>query len=89
MNGNSKVFGICNNAFFATRPEGTETWYATREARDAALAEVREHAIGRGLSRSAAQAGIYPIVETLAVLRREHDGHHVRCDDSLAARLAG
>lgn len=83
MNGNKKIYGICNVAWMATRVEGTETWYATRKARDAALADLRKHAIVMGLSRTAARAGIYPIAETLAVLRREHDGLHVRCDDSL------
>lgn len=85
--GNSKVFGICNATFFPTRPEGTETWYATREARDLALDSLRERAIAAGMSEGAARAGICPITETLAVLRREHDGHHVRCDDGLLAEV--
>lgn len=88
MHGNTKIYGICNGVFYATRPEGTETWYANREERNAALAALRDRAIERGLSKGAAQNGIYAIVERLAVLRREYDGHHVQCgDDSLEAAL--
>ena len=36
-------------------------FFSTREERDVALAEQREGAIARGLSRSAAWAGIYPV----------------------------
>jgi len=78
------VFGFCNVAFFATRPEGTETWFSTQSERNRALTAVRERATGAGLSESAARAGIYPITSTLAAVRGRI-GPAVRVSDDLAA----
>lgn len=36
MNGNKAIYGYTNCAFYNRRPEGDTTWFATREARDAA-----------------------------------------------------
>lgn len=66
--GNKIVFGIVNCAFFNRNPQGDETWYATRELRNAAIAKMRESAIARGLSASAAQAGIYPVKKRLSLV---------------------
>lgn len=55
------VYGLRNTAFYNLRPEGDEVWYPTRPARDRALAALREHAIAKGLSKSAARAGIVAI----------------------------
>jgi hypothetical protein len=86
MNGNAKLHGICNAAFFPTRPEGAETWYADRADRDAALDALRNRAVAAGLSPSAARAGIYPIAARASVVRREHAAAplHVRVVDDLA-----
>jgi hypothetical protein len=71
IHGNTKVHGICNVAFHNRSPKGDQTWYAFREKRDAVLKRLREHAIDRGLNKSAAHAGIYPIQSTVATLRSE------------------
>jgi len=80
------MHGICNVSFYATRPEGTETWYADRAARDAALASLRTRAINAGLSTSAARAGIYPIRARASVVRRAEAAAplHVHVVDALA-----
>lgn len=77
------VFGFCNVSFHATRPEGTETWFTTRAARDAALVALRDRASGAGLAMSAARAGIYPIVSTVTAVRGRV-GPGVRVTDELA-----
>ena len=55
------VPGYVNAAAFNVRPEGDTRFFATREARDAALSRKRAAAIASGLAESAARAGIYPI----------------------------
>jgi hypothetical protein len=35
--------------------------FTTREARDTSLANLREYAVRRGLSKSASTSGIYPV----------------------------
>lgn len=82
MHGNKKVYGYTNVSFHASRPEGTEVWFATRAERDAALSAKRSAAQWHGLSPRAALGGIYPVTERLADLRREYDGHHVRIGNS-------
>ena len=77
------VFGVCNVAFHATRPEGTETWFTTRAARDAALVTLRDRALGAGLAVSAARSGIYPIVSTVTAVRGRV-GPGVQLTDELA-----
>ena len=61
MNGNKLVYGHCNCAFYNTRSDGDESWFATREERDASLSRLRETAVRNGLGVTAAKAGIYPI----------------------------
>lgn len=78
MNGNTRIHGICNVACHATRPEGTDTYYATKADRDAALKVARADAVNAGLSRSASVAGIYPIKARLSDVRREFDGRNVK-----------
>lgn len=85
--GNTALFGICNVAFFSTRPEGSRTYYGTRAERDAALVSLRERAIDRGLSVTAAECGIYPVRTRAAVVRRIADGHHVRLSDDLECAM--
>ena len=86
MNGNTHLYGICNVAFFGTRPEGSETYYADRADRDAALDALLTRAIDAGLSATAARAGIYPVRSTLAGVRRARAAapRHVRVVDALA-----
>jgi hypothetical protein len=86
MNGNKVLYGICNAAFYPSRPEGTETWYADRAHRNAALDALRTRAVGAGLAASAARAGIYAITARAATVRREHGAAplHVRVVDDLA-----
>jgi hypothetical protein len=55
------IYGIVNSAAFNQNPSGDSTWFASRAARDAALADLRARMIGRGLSPSAARSGIYPV----------------------------
>lgn len=89
IHGNTRLYGICNVAFYATRPEGTETYYRTQADRDAALDRLRSRAISVGLAPSAARSGIYPVESRVAAVRRRLDYYHVRaCDDDLHADLA-
>lgn len=55
------VYGFTNVAFYNRAPEGDDTWFASARARNVALRELRERAIADGLSKTAAQAGIYPV----------------------------
>lgn len=62
MHGNKKTYGFVNCAYYNLHVDGAKRVFSTREARNAAIAELRERAIAHGLSRSAAQAGIYPVI---------------------------
>lgn len=55
------VYGFTNATFYNRSAEGDDTWFASARARNAALRELRARAIAKGLSASAAQAGIYPV----------------------------
>jgi hypothetical protein len=55
------VYGFTNVAFYNRKPQGDRTWFASARARNVALRELRARAIAKGLSASAAQAGIYPV----------------------------
>ncbi len=57
------LYGFQNVAFYATN-NPQPRWFLTREARNKALAALRTLAVERGLSRSAALAGIYPVRRT-------------------------
>ena len=83
FHGGRRIYGICNVAYYSTRPSGTETWCATRDERDTLIASMRDDARRHGLGCTACEAGIYPITERLADLRREYDGYHVRATESL------
>lgn len=87
MERSDEVFGFVNCAAFNRDPAGDRSYYATREQRDAELADLRRWAIGRGLSESAAQTGIYPVKSTAgAVLDSGEtitDGESEITDDDL------
>src|SRR5574343_313875 len=56
------LYGYRNVAFHpGPSAEGYAVYYRSGMQRDGALAALRERAVGQGLSRSAAQAGIYPV----------------------------
>lgn len=56
------IYGFRNVAFHSgPAAEGYAVWYPTGAARDEALSALRSEAVARGLSRSAAQAGIYAV----------------------------
>lgn len=61
MHGNTKLFCYRNTCFFNQRATGDLKAFATREARDTALTNLREYAVKRGLSKSASTSGIYPV----------------------------
>ncbi len=86
MHGNRVLYGICNVTFFSSRPEGTETYYASRRERDEALDSLRARAVAGGLALSAARIGIYPITARAATVRRERCAAplHVRVSQDLA-----
>lgn len=71
INGNTIIHGIRNSAAFNVRPEGDETWFSSRERRDAALRTMRARARICGLAHEASLAGIVPIKSTAAAPRRE------------------
>ena len=61
IHGNSKIHGYVNLAFHARSADGDRSYFLTSAERDTHLARFRAHAIGCGLSVSAARSGIYPI----------------------------
>lgn len=53
--------GYRNTAFYNRHASGDTTYFPSKRARDAALAKLRDHAVDRGLSPSAARYGIVPV----------------------------
>jgi len=74
---------MVNVAFFCGKSTGDRTWFATALQRDLALDCLRERAIARGLSVSAARAGIYAVDARWARVRGVSGVGH-RLDESLA-----
>jgi len=63
------VWGYRNVAYYpGPSAEGYAVWYASREARDEALDALRSDATARGLSATAARAGIYPVYQSIRAL---------------------
>lgn len=59
---NNTIYGFCNAVYHSgPHPEGRETWFASRAARDVSLEKLRDRVMSRGLSPGAAHAGIYVI----------------------------
>lgn len=73
IHGNKEVFGIVNCAAYNHKPEGDRYWYISKEARNAALSAMRERWVDCGLSKSAAQHGIYPIKSKFSALKIKAD----------------
>lgn len=61
IHGNKTIFGYVNCAAYNRNASGDSHYWTTREARDAALKALREWAVDKGLSPSAARSGIYPV----------------------------
>lgn len=68
MHGNKRLFGYVNVAFHNRSADGQERVFTTREARDEALAALRERAVAGGLNKGASVAGIYPVVTRASAL---------------------
>ncbi len=61
MTESTTIYGIRNCAAFNLRPRGDVDFYSSKAERDEALEQQRAQAISRGLSKSAAPAGIVPV----------------------------
>ncbi|CAB4126635.1 hypothetical protein UFOVP75_19 [uncultured Caudovirales phage] len=66
------IYGVVNCAFYNRAANGDIAWHETAEDRDAHLSTLRARAIKAGLSKTAAQAGIYPTSRVILKRNREN-----------------